>query len=332
MKIGISGYFGYANFGDELFLKTWQQIFKDCKVHAIQSYEDISNLDAIIIGGGDLLIPNFFTSAYWNEIFLTKPVYVYGIGVPIEIKHNEEELSKYRNFLQKCKYVSVRDNVSREFMITHNLCDPEVVEDVVWSYENPGIQINKFNIKTIGFTIRPNPRYALNEMVQLVCQIALKKYKIKLIPLQPSSNVMYRDDTIHNILMDRVKHWVPDVDIELLPDAFDIDHRWSLIGACDYYIGMRMHGLVAALSQAVPCMALGDSNKFPRIMEKFELVHLSKNYSDTDFIDSFYKLIDKDADYSRLKDHGSYLKIKSGNELKLLRKKLLEDFNGTHKD
>ena len=63
-KIGIVGYFGYGNFGDELFIDVYRKYFYDCEISVLQdnlkspvyseqAYNKIGSLDAIIIGGGD---------------------------------------------------------------------------------------------------------------------------------------------------------------------------------------------------------------------------------------------------------------------------------------
>lgn len=48
------------------------------------------------------------------------------------------------------------------------------------------------------------------------------------------------------------------------------DGTRALVGRCDYLVGSRFHALVFALSQGVPCTALGWSHKYRELMELFE--------------------------------------------------------------
>jgi len=326
MKIGISGYFGYMNFGDELFLKTWKQLFYEHQVHAIQSYEDINNLDVIIVGGGDLLIPSTFTSAYWRQEFLNKPTYVYGIGVPSQLPLNDKSKAEYKEFFSKCNLVATRDKVSGEYLQENEIYEnPEVVEDVAFGYKNPGIKISKFNKITVGLSIRPNPHFRFADMVNLACHICSRGFELLLIPLQPAADPMWRDDNMHHMLKQRVEYRVKGAVVNVTPENIDVDHRWAMIGACNYFVSMRMHGVVASLLQGVPCIVLGDSNKFPRIMEKFGMGDFCKSYLDKDFIQTFEKLIDNQTKLPDLKDHAAYLKTKALGELIKFKQQVLSE-------
>jgi polysaccharide pyruvyl transferase WcaK-like protein len=185
VKIGIKGYFGYANFGDELFLEVWKQIFKNHDVRAIQFLEDIDNLDVVIIGGGDLVIPTMFTNAYWQEAFLKKPTYVYGVGVSLNAGQNEEAMVQYRQFFDKCKAVYVRDQKSFDFFKENNFKVDGIVHDLAFSYESPDIKIQK-SIERIGMSIRPNRKLDFGDIAEVACLSTVKGYETLLIPLQPT--------------------------------------------------------------------------------------------------------------------------------------------------
>ena len=55
--------------------------------------------------------------------------------------------------------------------------------------------------------------------------------------------------------------------LSLLPPGLDAPETKAAIGCCDLFIGMRMHAIVAALSQAIPTLALSYSPKFVGLME-----------------------------------------------------------------
>src|SRR4028118_1926988 len=93
-KVGLVGYFGWGNFGDELFIETHRQYLSrhyDLEVvHDLltEPYftrpieEVVEKYDAFLIGGGDLLNPARVSNLYWRMEYLQKPVFVMGLGVP----------------------------------------------------------------------------------------------------------------------------------------------------------------------------------------------------------------------------------------------------------
>ena len=87
-RIGMVGYFGWGNFGDELFLKVHRQHLEDKYdlqvVHDLQQEpyhsrplaEVVDEYDGFLIGGGDLLNPLRVSGLYWQMEYLKKPVIV----------------------------------------------------------------------------------------------------------------------------------------------------------------------------------------------------------------------------------------------------------------
>ena len=55
--------------------------------------------------------------------------------------------------------------------------------------------------------------------------------------------------------------------IFLPPIALDAQETKGLIGQCDFFITMRFHPSIAALSQAVPTLGLSHSQKFAGLYE-----------------------------------------------------------------
>jgi colanic acid/amylovoran biosynthesis protein len=55
----------------------------------------------------------------------------------------------------------------------------------------------------------------------------------------------------------------------------------AVIGRCDYLVGSRFHALVFALSQAVPCTALGWSHKYGELMGLFDAAQDSTGHERT---------------------------------------------------
>lgn len=130
IKVGLVGFFGWGNFGDELFVKVFEQWLGDdyelkilndltCKPYFTRPVQEVvSEVDAIIIGGGDLIIPWSVSDLYWKSEYLEKPVFIVGVGVPTWRQKNIDVIKKYKNFLMhsNVKFINVRDKESANWI------------------------------------------------------------------------------------------------------------------------------------------------------------------------------------------------------------------------
>ncbi|ACL70684.1 polysaccharide pyruvyl transferase family protein [Halothermothrix orenii] len=293
MRIGVSGYFGYQNYGDEIFLKTWQQVFAGHDVFPLNGYENLNTIDRIIIGGGDLIIPHTFTSAYWRPPFLQKPIWVYGVGVPTRLKAKKTACQKYAAFLKKCKGVYTRDRHSREWLIKNNVYpDSVVVNDVAWSYKIPMVKFKKLYNKTLGISIRHQSIFNQENIVKLVTTLS-QSYEILMIPLQPAPVAQWNDRKLHEKLRKKVKQNNPGATINIIPPYSSIDHMTAFIDLVDLYITERMHGLLMSLRTKTPVMPIAVGNKFYALLEQFNMEDIivnSHNYSK--MVDTINRLMD----------------------------------------
>lgn len=283
MRIGISGYLGYQNFGDEIFLKTWQQVFKEHEVSAFMVYDDIKSFDRIVIGGGDLIDVNRMTNAYWKPKLLEKPTYVYGVGVIFrsEPEINLEELNHYRCFLSQCKSLSCRDSNSVRFAKHHNLyTNISTVEDVAWSYNIPSFKLNKFNTKKngiVGVSLRQNSATDWDMIYNFLAKIS-NEYELMFIPLHPSPIEELGDQKFHEDLKQSVLNVNPDAHINVCSFEHDIDHKIKFIEQCDGYITQRFHGVLMSLRVKTPVLSLNNCpgmvpNKFKTLLYQFGMQH-----------------------------------------------------------
>jgi polysaccharide pyruvyl transferase WcaK-like protein len=55
--------------------------------------------------------------------------------------------------------------------------------------------------------------------------------------------------------------------LHLFEEPFSHRETKHLIGACDFFVGSRMHACIAALSQCVPAVGLAYSRKFAGVMD-----------------------------------------------------------------
>lgn len=135
MRIGLVGFFGWGNFGDELFYDLWHEFLVG---HELVRMNDIiqkpyflesattnaETVDIILIGGGDLIRIENLSDLYWNYAWTKKPIIISGIGVAQESDRiSGRVIPGLKKFLSLSNVLSfsVRDEQSAEWIETH-LC------------------------------------------------------------------------------------------------------------------------------------------------------------------------------------------------------------------
>lgn len=72
MRVGLVGYFGFGNYGDELYIRVHQRLFaghetrilQGCRAIAPHDPAEIDRQDLVVIGGGDLVDPSRYLARY----------------------------------------------------------------------------------------------------------------------------------------------------------------------------------------------------------------------------------------------------------------------------
>lgn len=264
MKIGLVGYYDFGNYGDELFRDIFKKNFSDCTFIIFHDAENnkllndfyslIEQVDCIIIGGGDLLIPWYRSWLYWDEAFLRKPVYIYGIGVPTWDKPKQDVLAWYNYFMNHTNVRSIccRDVESIEW-IKHNLViDANKLSyypDMVLS-ERRQYPLEKSG--KIGLILRWQPSYAKENIYSLIDEILRLNYSVKFIIL--GINNTLKDDLT---LTEEFRL----TNIELVTKN-TVEKLTSELASCDYIISQKFHGCVMAYIHRIPFIALSTADKF----------------------------------------------------------------------
>lgn len=259
MKIGLVGYFGYGNYGDELFLRIWRDTFGFGNTQIILPGDDISDIDKIIIGGGDLVPPNFLNNNYFRDELFQKDVYIYGVGVPLQIKNEIPTVKEqYKKLFSKAKYISVRDSASLEWFNKNEMYEgTKQVEDLAWVFDS-NVKMPRNN-HIVGITYRPCG-ITTDEMMEKCWYLKDMGWKhFLLIPLQ-DGYVNTRDLSV--LLKERLLTMSPYVNI--IPYS-DIDHKYRYINSVGLYITTAFHGMVTALAGDTPVIPLLGDNKFVQL-------------------------------------------------------------------
>ena len=130
MKIGLIGYLGFGNYGDELFIQTIERIIDNSEIICERvnisieipffTEERLKLFDAFIIVGGDIINPSTISDLYWNELYLitNKPIYIYNLGYPNWITKSNSVCDYYKKFFESSnvKRIHTRDEETEKFI------------------------------------------------------------------------------------------------------------------------------------------------------------------------------------------------------------------------
>lgn len=180
--IGLAGFFGYGNYGDELFVSVYKEYLQDrfdlrflsdlqkSPYYSKPLDEIVSGVDAIVIGGGDIVQPWNLDPRYFNKEFLQKPVFVIGVGVPLRARTNKDQnhaekdwvVKKYQDFFNhpSVKFIHARDAQSADWIKSKTNPAIGVFEapDVVCALSLPEVtQPGADDKKILGIVTRQRP-------------------------------------------------------------------------------------------------------------------------------------------------------------------------------
>ena len=278
-KIVISGYYGFANAGDEAMLTSIVRALRgvqpeiDLTVisgnpaetsakHKVKSiyrfnffkiYNALKNADMLLSGGGSLFIILMGKMA-GKKVML----YSHGIG-PIR---NTLARKLTRIVCSKADLITVRDADSqtellkmgisgRNIIVTADsvlalpVADKSIGQKIL---QNAGIDINR---PVLGISVRP---WVNDINCFKVIAAALKQFKsehdaqIVLLPLQYPADLK-SCAAVNSFLKD-------EKDIYFLDSAYNTEEFLSLIGNFKLLLGMRLHALVFAAVMKVPLLAI----------------------------------------------------------------------------
>jgi len=288
--IGLVGFFGWGNYGDELFVDVWRQflephfevrVLPDMQAKPYYSRgiaRAVAKVDAIVIGGGDLVVPWSFSDLYWHKHYLTKPVFIGGVGVPRWGNNVEWIVRGMREFFQhpSVKYIYARDPQSRawieqQLQPTATLTD---APDLVCALDLPAAV--KPVQPVFGYTTRylDPERYPDRDADYEHIHIAARRmqelgYKVRHVILGVDAvGLRDREDAKRMLLPD--EELVYSQDISVLSRA---------IGECTVFASMKFHGTVVATMYAVPSVVIMPTTKSRNFLIRIDREDLMSHYS-----------------------------------------------------
>lgn len=296
--LGIVGFFGHGNFGDELFLDVYQEYFgKDYDLVVLPDLltkpyfsgdikKRVAKVDAILLGGGDLLQPWNYDRRYWATPYLAKPIYILGLGVPIRPQEQFPDqphiIDRHRAFFNhpNIKYIGTRDDSSKQW-IEKNLTPSVPVHsdpDVVCSLTLP--PATKEPVPTLGIVTRlrkPDRQDDYSELEKLARHVQGNGWKVKHIILG-TGVVGERDVKDAETLPIEGKEIVYSQDLDVLNRA---------IGSLTALASMKFHGSVVATMYGVPSVVLIPTSKNRSFMRRIGRDDLLAKFDAPDLVDRF---------------------------------------------
>jgi len=292
--IGLAGFFGYGNYGDELFVSVFKEYLsdkfdlkfisdeKEKPYYSRPIAEHVAEVDAIVIGGGDIVQPWGIDTRYFSREFLAKPIFVVGVGVPIRkglpagSYHVEKDwiVKKYNDFFNhpNVKMVHARDPQSSKWIKSR--LDPEVGmtegPDIVCALTFPEAQKPE-GAPILGIVTRQRPGQEddYSQINALAQQQIGKGWRIRHIIL--GSDEVGRRDLLDAVDVTGMKETVYSEKLDDLSTA---------IGECTALISMKFHGSVAATMYGVPSTVLIPTNKNRNFMRRIGRDELLSQFDD----------------------------------------------------
>jgi polysaccharide pyruvyl transferase WcaK-like protein len=298
-RLGLVGYFGHGNYGDELFLEVYRKYFYDCELIVLEestiypmrtqaAYDSINTLDAIIIGGGDLFIPKYFAENYFDRQFLQRPIYYHGVGVPQWVGEDLRVIERMAEFVRhpNVRKINLRDTQSAQWVLDklkpHAPVDFSA--DMVFALDFPRAPRPPAQ-KVFGLILRkidPAPTNIEWDRIVALCERARSfNYKIHNIVL--GTGKTRRDD------LDGLKAF--DYQHAELVDPNEIAAITKAIGACDVIVSTKFHGCVVAAAYGIPAITMTTTDKFLNLYRLLERHDLISHYFHPDLADRLGKYI-----------------------------------------
>ncbi|WP_339804544.1 polysaccharide pyruvyl transferase CsaB [Paenibacillus sp. FSL R5-0744] len=313
-KIVISGYYGFRNSGDEAVLQSilialqkqsqalgisiepivlsidpeWTSATYGVKsVHRMKLVEvrqAIYESAGLISGGGSLLqdVTGSKTIPYYLGIiklaqWMGRPTFIYAQGIgPVNRKLFHPLI---KSVFRKCTYISVRDEQSRELLLSMGLeqKNVEVVPDPVMGLSLPedtdvATQSSELSnsLPVIGISVRfwEQDRRELEALVQGLIKVNREvPLHLRFLPFHTPS-----DNEASRYVMDKLKGSITEHggQVSICEDAIHPQQMLREVGQCDVLIGMRLHSLIYAAGRRVPLIGISYDPKIDHFLDRIQ--------------------------------------------------------------
>lgn len=273
-RVGLVGFYGPGNYGDELFLDVFRRYLggvADVEVvfeSTTRPYFErpvrdvVRGYDAIVIGGGDLVIPWAPSDRYWLTDYLRRPLHVIGVGVPTWRPAKPKVVAALGDFLRhrNVRSITARDAESAAWIREHLRPRVEVASsaDLVFALPLPPVE-RPTDPPILGIVVRwregGDDYGAVRALAARGRELG---YRLRTIVLS-TGDVRARDErALDELGLDDVERVASD----------DLDVLTRAIGECTMLVSHKFHGTVVAVSYGIPCVSMSTTDKNRNLLNR----------------------------------------------------------------
>jgi polysaccharide pyruvyl transferase WcaK-like protein len=275
-SVGLVGFYGPGNYGDELFREVFQghlaavldvDVLFDSPTRPYFQRpvrDAVRAHDAVVIGGGDLLVPWGLGDRYWLPDYLRRPVHIVGIGVPTWRPAKPAVVEQLGQFVRhrNVRSIVARDEESAGW-IRDNLrprVDVETAADLVFALDLPSVD-RPSDPPILGITVRwrdGNDDYAA--VRAMAARGRDLGYRLRTIVLSIGDVRALDERAFEALAIDG-----PDVERVASDDLAVLTRS---IGECTMLASHKFHGTVVATAYGIPAISMSTTDKNRNLMRR----------------------------------------------------------------
>lgn len=287
-RVGLVGFYGPGNYGDELFLEVFRQHLSPAvdldvvfdsptRPYFQRPVRDVvRDHDAIVIGGGDLLVPWGLGDRYWLPDYLRRPVHIVGVGVPTWRPAKPGVVDQLRRFVRhrNVRSIVTRDAESTAWIREH--LDPrvavETAADLVFAMDLPEVT-RQADPPILGINVRwregGDDYTAVRALATRGREVG---YRLRTIVLS-TDDVRRRDEQAFAEL------GIEGDDVERVASD-DLDVLTRGIGECSLLASHKFHGTVVATAYGVPAISMSTTDKNRNLLGRLGRPEMVRAFDD----------------------------------------------------
>ena len=290
-RVGLVGFYGPGNYGDELFLDVFRRHLGDVADIGVvfdsptRPYfgrpvrDVVRDHDAIVIGGGDLLVPWGLGDRYWLTDYLRRPVHVIGVGVPTWRPAKPQVVAALGDFLRhrNVRSITTRDEESAAWIREHLRPRVEVASsgDLVFALPLPVVE-RPAEPPILGIVVRW--REGGDDYTAVRALAARGRdlgYRLRTIVLSTGAVRARDEQALDELGLDDVERVASD----------DLGELTRAIGECTMLASHKFHGTVVAVSYGIPSISMSTTDKNRNLLRRLGRPDLLCSFDDPNLPD-----------------------------------------------
>jgi polysaccharide pyruvyl transferase WcaK-like protein len=273
-RVGLVGFYGPGNYGDELFLDVFRRHLGDVADVGVvfdsptRPYFDrpvrdvVRDHDTIVIGGGDLVVPWGLGERYWLTDYLRRPVHVIGVGVPTWRPAKPQVVAALGDFLRhrNVRSITARDEESAVWIREHLRPRVDVASsaDLVFALPLPAVE-PPASPHILGIVVRWREGGDDYTAVRgLAARGRELGYRLRTIALSTGAVRARDEQALDELALEGVERVASD----------DLAELTRAIGECTMLASHKFHGTVVAVSYGIPSISMSTTDKNRNLLSR----------------------------------------------------------------